>query len=70
MSDWIAIKDELPEFYRRVLTVSKTGLIVMAHLVPESGNQEKYFAMEGNACSSGQHVSHWMPLPKVPEVQA
>ena len=58
---WISVKDKLPETEEEVLvlTVSKTGNV----------NVDKGYLLNGRFVHRGSAVvTHWMPLPELPEV--
>lgn len=64
MSNWISVKDALPEEFKHVLVCrrSKYG---------ERLVEDGYYAGGGRWKTHGEwthSVSHWMPLPPVPEV--
>ena len=59
-SQWISVKDKLPETEEEVLvfTVSKTGNV----------NVDKGYLLNGRFVHRGSAVvTHWMPLPAPPE---
>lgn len=59
-SQWISVKDWLPEAEEEVLvlTVSKTGNV----------NVDKGYLLNGRFVHRGSEVvTHWMPLPELPE---
>jgi len=69
MSEWISVKEKLPELNLNVLIY--IGLIdypiEIAHRTDE-GNKELgivWFYPENNGWTE-QEVSHWMPLPEKP----
>ncbi len=92
MSEWISIKDRLPEdemsFCTRYLVAIRThgGIlpkgyfesIEFASFVParkpsvkpidDDGNTA-YWEFDGNEQNIPFEVTHWMPLPKLPEVK-
>lgn len=58
MSEWISVKERLPERYERILTYDKY-----------SGVRENWL-LQSYPCVSwsyGFHVTHWTPLPPTPE---
>ena len=60
-SQWISVTDGLPESEEEVLvlTVSKTGNV----------NVDKGYLLNGRFVHRGSAVvTHWMPLPELPEV--
>ena len=61
LEQWISVKDKLPETEEEVLvlTVSKTGNV----------NVDKGYLLNGRFVHRGSAVvTHWMPLPELPEV--
>lgn len=55
---WISVNDRLPDTYKRVITYDKY-----------SGAKENWL-LKSKPCvswSQGFHVTHWMPLPGMPE---
>jgi hypothetical protein len=72
MTEWISVKDRLPEMYEDVLwflpgTTTFKDKIFVAHFcnIRKKDNQPTLMLLKG----SGFHLSvtHWMPLPKPPE---
>jgi len=69
MSEWISVKDRLPEYDQRVLVVhdlTKTILICTYEKYIEqwadcgwSGDDEYFFHY--------RYVKYWMPLPELPK---
>lgn len=60
-SNWISVKDRLPELYMDVLVFAKGGIIdvdCLEHIM--SWGEEGF-------CKYGYNVTHWMPLPQMPE---
>ncbi|MBR2783031.1 MAG: DUF551 domain-containing protein [Firmicutes bacterium] len=64
MSEWISVKDRLPQVGEKVLTLSKFGHIFDRALQEFSGGI-KLFSPDG--LKPGRDVTHWMPLPEPPE---
>ena len=60
MTDWISVKDRLPEPFEDVLTYDGKCKIIINWL-EELEDGISYFAY------SGKTVTHWMPLPQKPE---
>ena len=57
---WISVKDKLPEDNQKVLVYTRSGKMCVA----------RWSARRGEFVSSGRlTVTHWRPLPAVPEVQ-
>ena len=70
MSDWISVKDRLPEDERNVLAYygydhgdGNLGMRFMAVLTYFAFDQQPRFQFE----STGLKVTHWMPLPEPPK---
>lgn len=63
MSEWISVKDRLPELFKSVLTIDSEGEMFINWLEDED-KEEEYFAY------GGESVTHWMPLPAPPEEDA
>jgi hypothetical protein len=61
MSEWISVKDRLPEFDQDVLIYRKDGLIMMADFPGEF-----YTYRDTDGHSIERDVTHWMPLPDAP----
>lgn len=62
MSDWISVKDRLPEDYTFVLAVVETWtrtVTVVLHA------DLKFYRF--GAGDTPLNVTHWMPLPELPE---
>jgi hypothetical protein len=77
MSEWISVKDRLPDFYEHEKVLVRlyhwSGVdIYLAFYDPERGwcdcggyfDDREAIAYE----TVGVNVTHWMPLPKPPEV--
>jgi len=54
MTNWISVKDQLPEDNEQYLVYCKYG-VYMDHFLPS----QKSFVND--------HVSHWMPIPEPPK---
>jgi hypothetical protein len=55
-SEWVSVKDKLPEQYTDVIVFIKGDTIAVDY-VDENGDFYYY----------GEYVTHWMPLSKPPE---
>ncbi len=74
MSEWISVKDRLPEVYERVLCILNGEQIVL-QLEKESPAFEESFKeflywhepFDEYMQIEWHEVTHWMPLPKPPE---
>lgn len=65
-AQWIPTKERLPDVGTKVLTLSKWGHISDQTLRTYM-DDKPYFAPIG--WDPGKDVTHWMPLPKAPEVE-
>lgn len=66
-SQWIPVTERLPEDHEYVLCCGAKGGMFVGWLegaVCDSGNK----AMAFQHGSQGRNITHWMPLPKPPEV--
>jgi len=59
MSQWISVKDELPDACTRVLTVETHGYISVCMFYP--------MKKEFHELHEKRNVKYWMPLPNTPE---
>ena len=59
---WISVKDRLPEDDRNVLVYDDHDIQFWVAWHDESNN--KWYTQEGDRVYG---VTHWMPLPKLPE---
>jgi hypothetical protein len=61
MSEWISIKDRLPEFNKNVLFYGKDKVLRIGALYRHShkfiSDGDKFYVSD---------VPHWMPLPELP----
>lgn len=69
---WINTKDRLPDMHKRVLIKSDT--ICVAGRVPKSEYNDNwgvkgdwYWAVANDLWIDAHMVSHWQPLPEIPE---
>ena len=63
MMDWIPATDRLPPFGKNVLACSNLAVTYfVAYVSPQDGKWHEAFG--GMAV---QHITHWMPLPEMPE---
>lgn len=66
MSDWINVKDELPEANKLVLVCEAAyDSISIAYRLPDS--EEFIDTMDGYPLD---YATHWMPLPKPPKTES
>jgi hypothetical protein len=73
MTEWISVKDKLPELGSRVLAYGNDSDrefgITTVDYVKYSREQSPSWAMVSSGCGccdSCLNVSHWMPLPEAP----
>ena len=76
MAEWISIKDRLPEENTRVLICTQWGDVWMASYYSECRIAQKLFSPAhwdvetlrgGGIDFKATDVTHWMPLPGLPE---
>lgn len=60
MSEWISVKDKLPELFENVLTYVG-GRKIIVNWLEELENGIGYFAY------GGKTIAYWMPLPTPPK---
>jgi hypothetical protein len=72
--EWISVKERLPEYGEQVLLQIKTwrvywcdikSIAIGSRLSTNSSGEN--WSMYGSSCSDRSSVTHWMPLPKLPE---
>lgn len=61
MTQWISVKDRLPEEYKDVLAFGDEGLIIAQYYGEYLGG----WATSIN--KSTDNITHWQPLPEPPE---
>lgn len=72
MSEWISVKDRLPKFNKEVLTY--TPHLAMPIIVDTydgyygEDDEEWHEGWRYRGDCTGNKVTHWIPLPKPPEV--
>lgn len=65
MSDWISVKDRMPEVYKRVLVINNHLMIYAAEYLYL--DDDHYWNYQ-HCCECGvDNVTHWMPLPEGPK---
>ena len=63
--DWIPVTDRLPPIGKRVLACSwMSARYIVAYISPEGG---WYLSFEHSPI---QNITHWMPLPELPQGSA
>jgi hypothetical protein len=62
-SDWISVKDRLPDDVKDVIVCDEFGLVYPAYYYTFDGCWMYSFAAE--RCE--HKITHWMPLPEPPE---
>ena len=72
MSEWINVKDRLPNelgYYLVACNKFKYGLANAREYAVMHCNPLEIMVHRGFSCDAGTAVTHWMPLPEPPEVQ-
>jgi Protein of unknown function (DUF551) len=68
MSEWISVKDRLPETGDDVLVWLDHGCELASYLIPYGWQSEFINWLEWAACRV--NITHWMPLPEAPKEKA
>jgi hypothetical protein len=67
MSEWIRVKDRLPEIEKKVLVwdeeIPDPEFVDIGYYDPDFNPKNGWHCKEYMDC----HVTHWRPLPKPPE---
>lgn len=69
MSEWISVKDKLPEKQQSVIVVTTDGNSIYVAWIEEFGMEDKPIWQYSWCCGcyvSG-NVTHWMQLPSLPK---
>lgn len=66
MTDWISVKDRLPEAKQRVLFIAKSVHREMIGTYSHTGERGVVWFRSGYQNKS-YTASHWMPLPEPPK---
>lgn len=71
MSEWISVKERLPEYGERVLVVSRVADLAVSYVDTMSYDPEEGICPEGWYTDDGwprkdDEVTHWQPLPEPP----
>ena len=69
MSEWISVKDRLPEFGENVLTYSPEEKVSPKYCNAYIGENGEWIERSFFERPLGK-VTHWMPLPEPPEVES
>ena len=65
MSEWISVKDRLPETEREILIYTDCEYIYMARMYEDG---EAWPVSNGcGCCGYKESFTHWMPLPEAPK---
>ena len=63
-SEWVNVRDELPEIGKRVLTLDYLGHIRDRELYQFRDGSIVFYP---NGLKPGRDITHWMPLPEPPK---
>lgn len=67
MSEWISVKDRLPEVGNYYLVYLECGNVYHDKemvVLPYNGTTKKWY---GTICDLTKFITHWMPLPEKPK---
>ena len=67
MAEWISVNDRLPELEETVLVLDRRGNKMVRTLRRLSSEKEPSFRPDGLVPQN--HITHWMPIPDLPEVK-
>lgn len=68
MTEWISVKDRLPDTFDDVLVYSNDCIISIAWRETEKRKNGIVGWHWNSYCKRLGYVTHWMPLPEPPEV--
>ena len=68
-SRWIPVSERLPEEDDYVLACYEGGFVRIAKLTPEEDDMIQCWHLDGGNDVTIKAFTHWMPLPKPPEVK-
>lgn len=67
---WISVKDKLPLYKQCILVLMDNGCVADAVYRGEYEKELHVFRMELTRedvkCKRGEHITHWMPIPELP----
>jgi len=66
---WIPVSERLPEEDDYVLACYEGGFVRIAKLTPEEDDMIQCWHLDGGNDVTIKAFTHWMPLPKPPEVK-
>ena len=66
---WTAVEDGLPEDGKRVLVAQINKIVMMGVLWIEKGTPGWHIFYTSKLKPAEQKVTHWMPLPDLPELE-
>ena len=67
MSEWISVKDKLPLNSKNILIYSKDWGVGYGWYTAGQGWYYCYHDGDGFIYTSGNDITHWMPLPELPK---
>ena len=66
MTNWISVKDKLPDEKMIILVINKEKEMAVCEI---NINENNYIFMLFNTSLQIKHVTHWTPLPDPPEIE-
>lgn len=67
MPEWISVEDRLPEASGNVLICTKTGYMAVIAFSKKYGAFNHFDTLGEPGETAMRDVTHWMPLPDLPE---
>lgn len=67
MAEWISVNDRMPELEETVLVLDRRGNKMVRTLRRLSSEKEPSFRPDGLVPQ--KHITHWMPIPDLTEVE-
>lgn len=67
MSEWISVKDRLPESEGAYIVYTDRGSVFVEHFYPTKRFRDDYIREAAWSHQGKTRVTHWMPLPKPPK---
>jgi hypothetical protein len=63
-TEWISVKDQLPNYYGDVLTINKSGFYHVCCFHP---NSNRFTRKDSRPATEHRTVTYWMIIPEPPK---